>query len=84
MAYVPACGPGRPLNPSLQPWWLAASRVQQMVHRRHNELALQNIAVSVPRFSGTVIHATIVQHHLLLGIRQYNVPCLQTISLFWP
>ena len=59
-------------------------RVRRMVHRRHNELALQNNAVRVLRFIGTVIHATNVQHHLLLGIRQYNVPCLQTIYIFWP
>ncbi len=59
-------------------------RVRRMVHRRHNELALQNYAVSVPRFIGTVIRATNVQHHLLLGNRQYNVPCLQTIYTFWP
>ena len=59
-------------------------RVRRMVHRRHNELALQSNAVNVPRSSGTVIHATNVQHHLLLGVRQYNVPCLQTIYLFWP
>ena len=59
-------------------------RVRRMVHRRHNKLAVQNNAVSVPRFIGTVIHATNVQHHLLLGIRQYNVPCLQTVYTFWP
>ena len=56
-------------------------RVRRMVQRRHNELALQNHAVRVLRFIGTVIHATNVQHHLLLGIRQYNVPCLQKIYI---
>ena len=59
-------------------------RVRRMVHRRHNKLAVQNNAVSVPRFIGTVIHVTDVQHHLLVGIRQYNVPCLQTVYTFWP
>ena len=59
-------------------------RVRRMVHRRHNELALQKCAVGVPRFIETVIRATNVQHHLLLGIRQYNVPCLQTVYTFWP
>ena len=57
-------------------------RVRRMVHRRHNELALQKCAVGAPRFIGTVIRATNVQHHLLLGIRQYNVPCLQKIHIF--
>ena len=56
-------------------------RVRRMVHRSHNELALQSNAVSVPRSIGTVIHATNVQHHLLLGIRQYNVPCMQMIYI---
>ena len=59
-------------------------RVRWMVLHRHNDITLQNDAVSVPRFIGTVIHATNVQHHLLLGIRQYNVPCLQTVYTFWP
>ena len=59
-------------------------RVRRMVHRKHNELALQNNAVSVPRSSEAAFHTTNVQHHLLLGIRQYNVPCLQTIYIFWP
>ena len=58
-------------------------RVRRMVHRRHNELALQKCAVGVPQFIGTVIHATDVQHHLLLGIRQYNVPCIQSVYSFW-
>ena len=40
-----------------------------MVHRRHNDITLQNNAVSVPQFIGTVIHATNVQRHLLLGNR---------------
>ena len=59
-------------------------RVRRMVHRRHNKLAVQNNAVSVPRFIGSVTHATNVKHHLLLGIRQYNLPCLQTVYTFWP
>ena len=59
-------------------------RVRRMVHRRHNELALQKCAVGAPRFIGTVIRATNVQHHLLLGIRQHNVPCLQTVYIFCP
>ena len=58
-------------------------RVRRMVHRRHNELALQKCAVGAPRFIGTVIRATNVQHHLLLGIRQYNVPCIQSVYSFW-
>ena len=59
-------------------------RVRRMVHRSHNELALQKCAVGVPRFIGTVISATNVQHHLLLGIRQYNVPCIQNVYTVWP
>ena len=59
-------------------------RERRMVHRRHNELALQKCAVGVPRLIGPVIRATNVQHHRLLGVRQYNVPCLQTIYTFWP
>jgi len=51
-------------------------RVRRMVHCRHNDITLQSYAVSVPRFIGTVTHATNVQHHLLVGTRQYNVPCL--------
>ena len=59
-------------------------RIRRMALQRHNKLAVQNNAVSVPRFIGTVIHATNVQHHRLLGVRQYNLPCLQTIFTFWP
>ena len=59
-------------------------RVRRMVHRRHNELALQKCAVGAPQFIGTVINATNVQHHRLLGVRQYNVPCIQSIYSFWP
>ena len=40
-----------------------------MVLHRHNDITLQNDAVSVPQFIGTVIHATNVQRHLLLGNR---------------
>ena len=58
-------------------------RVRRMVHRRHNELALQKCAVGVPRFIGSVIHATNVQRDLPLGICQYNVPCLQNVHTFW-
>ena len=81
--YVPPCESGRPLNFLFMPGD-RVRRVRRMVHRRHNKLAVQNNAVSVPRFIGTVIRATNVQHHLLLGIRQYNVPCLQTVYTFWP
>ena len=59
-------------------------RVRRMVHRRHNELALQKCAVGVPRLIQTVIYATSVQHHVLLGVRQYNVPCLQNVYTVWP
>ena len=58
-------------------------RVRRMVHRRHNELALQKCAVGAPRFIGTVIRATNMQHHRLLGVCQYNVPCMQTVYTFW-
>ena len=58
-------------------------RGRRMVHRRLNELALQKCAMGAQRFIGTVIHATNVQHHRLLGDRQYNVPCLQTMYIFW-
>ena len=34
-----------------------------MVLHRHNDITLQNDAVSVPQFIGTVIHATNVQRH---------------------
>ena len=59
-------------------------RVRRMVHRRHNELALQKCVIGAPRFIGNVIRATNVRHHLLLGNHQHNVPCLQTIGIFWP
>ena len=58
-------------------------RVRRMVHRRHNKLAVQNNAVSVPLFIGTVIHATNVQRHLLLGNRQYNKPYIPHVHTFW-
>ena len=57
-------------------------RVRRMVHRRHNELALQNNAVSVPLFIGTVIHAANVQRHLLLGNQQYNKPYIPHVHTF--
>ena len=59
-------------------------RVRRMVHRRHNKLAVQNNAVSVPRFIETVINAINVQHHRLLGVRQYNVPCILNGYTVWP
>jgi hypothetical protein len=58
-------------------------RVRRMAHRRHNDITLQNNAVSVPRFIGTVIHATTVQRHLLLGNRQYNKPYILHVHTFW-
>ena len=59
-------------------------RVRRMVHRRHNDITLQNDAVNVPRSGEAAVHATNIQHHRLLGVRQYNVPCLQTVYTFWP
>jgi hypothetical protein len=53
-----------------------------MVHRRHNDITLQNNAMSVPQFIGTVIHATNVQRHLLLGNRQYNKPYIPHVHTF--
>ena len=57
-------------------------RVRRMVHRRHNKLAVQNNSVSVPRFIGTVIHATDVQRHLLPRNRQYNKPYIAHVHTF--
>ena len=57
-------------------------RVRRMGHRRHNELAVQNNSVSVPRFIGTVIHATNVQRHLLLGNLRYNKPYMLNVHTF--
>ena len=59
-------------------------RVRRMVLRRHNDITLQNDAVNVPRSGEAAVHATNMQHHRLLGVRQYNVPCLQTVYTFWP
>ena len=81
MAYVPPSGPVRPLNPSLSPGD-RVRRVRRMVHRRHNDITLQNNAVSVPRFIGTLIHATNVQRHLLPRNRQYNNPYIPHVHTF--
>ncbi len=53
-----------------------------MVLHRHNDITLQNNAVSVPQFIETVIHATNVQRHLLLGNRQYNKPYIPHVHTF--
>ena len=60
-----------------------ARRVRRMVHRRHNDITIQNNAVSVPRFIETVIHATNVQRHLLPRNRQYNKPYIPDVHTFW-
>ena len=58
-------------------------RGRRMVLHRHNDITLQNDAVSVPKFIGTVIHATNVQRHLLLGNLRYNKPYIPHVHTFW-
>ena len=53
-----------------------------MVLHRHNDITLQNDAVSVPQFIGTVIHATNVQRHPLPRNRQYNKPYMLNAHTF--
>ena len=57
-------------------------RGRRMVLHRHNDITLQNDAVSVPQFIGTVIHATNVQRHLLPRNRQYNKPYIPHVHTF--
>ena len=57
-------------------------RVRRMVLHRYNDITLQNDSVSVPRFMGTVIHATNLHRHLLLSNRQYNKPYMLNVRTF--
>ena len=57
-------------------------RMRPIVLHRHNDITLQNNAVSVPLFIGTVIHAINVQRHLLLGNLRYNKPYIPHVHTF--
>ena len=56
--------------------------MRPIVLHRHNDITLQNNAVSVPLFIGTVIHAINVQRHLLLGNLRYNKPYIPHVHTF--